>query len=130
MTKRLYIVIFVMITGLLSAQNSLIRMPRISPNAQEMAFSYQGDIWIYNFNTQQTKRITIHEGYESNPVWNTSGDQLAFSSNRKGDNNIFTIKKNGGTPEQLTYYPTGDTPYDWTSSNHIVFATTRSFKRS
>ena len=128
MTKRLCIVIFVMITGLLSAQNSLIRMPRISPNAQEMAFSYQGDIWIYNFNTQQTKRITIHEGYESNPVWNTSGDQLAFSSNRKGNNNIFTIKKNGGIPEQLTYYPTGDTPYDWTSSNHIVFSTTRVLK--
>ena len=128
MTKRLCIVIFVMITGLLSAQNSLIRMPRISPNAQEMAFSYQGDIWIYNFNTQQTKRITVHEGYESNPVWNTSGDQLAFSSNRKGNNNIFTIKKNGGIPEQLTYYPTGDTPYDWTSSNHIVFSTTRVLK--
>ena len=87
MTKRLYILIFVMITSLISAQNSLIRMPRISPNAQEMAFSYQGDIWIYNFNTQQTKRITIHEGYEINPVWNTSGDQLAFSSNRKGENN-------------------------------------------
>ena len=34
MTKKLYIVIFVMLTGLLSAQNSLIRMPKISPNAQ------------------------------------------------------------------------------------------------
>ena len=65
MTSRLYIVIFVLLSGLLSAQNSLIRMPRISPNAQEMAFSYQGDIWTYHFNTQQTKRITIHEGYES-----------------------------------------------------------------
>ena len=94
MTKRLYIVIFVTITSLLSAQNSLIRMPRISPNAQEMAFSYQGDIWIYNFNTQQIKRITIHEGYESSPVWNAIGDQLAFSSNRKGENNIFTIRYN------------------------------------
>ena len=128
MTKRFYILFFILTTGLLSAQNSLIRMPRISPNAQEMAFSYQGDIWIYNFNSQQTKRITIHEGYESNPVWNTSGDQLAFSSNRKGKNNIFTIKKNGGIPKQITYYPTGDTPYDWTSSNHIVFETTRVLK--
>ena len=128
MTSRLYIVIFVLLSGLLSAQNSLIRMPRISPNAQEMAFSYQGDIWTYHFSTQQTKRITIHEGYESNPVWSPSGDQLAFSSNRKGKNNIFTVKKNGGIPKQLTYYPTGDTPYDWTSSNHIVFSTTRVLK--
>jgi Tol biopolymer transport system component len=128
MATRLYILFFLLITGFLSAQNSLIRSPRISPNAQEMAFSYQGDIWVYNFNTQQTKRITIHEAYESNPVWNTSGDKIAFSSNRKGANNIFTISKNGGTPIQLTYYPTADTPYDWTSSNDIVFATTRVLK--
>ena len=128
MAKRLYIVSFLLITTLLSAQNSLIRMPQISPNAQEMAFSFQGDIWIYNFNTQQTKRLTIHQGYESNPIWNTSGDQLAFSSNRKGINNIFKISKNGGTPKQLTFYPTTDTPYDWTTSNHIVFSTTRVLK--
>ena len=68
MTTRLYIVFFTLMLGSLSAQNSMIRMPRISPNAQEMAFSFQGDIWIYNFNSQQTKRLTIHEGYESNPV--------------------------------------------------------------
>ena len=128
MAKRLYTLSFLLITTLLSAQNSLIRMPQISPNAQEMAFSFQGDIWIYNFNTQQTKRLTIHQGYESNPIWNTSGDQLAFSSNRKGTNNIFKISKNGGTPKQLTFYPTADTPYDWTTSNHIVFSTTRVLK--
>ena len=94
MITRLYIVFFMLITTLLTAQNSLIRMPRISPNAQEIAFSFQGDIWIYNFDTQLTKRLTIYEGYESNPIWNTSGDQLAFSSNRKGNNNIFTITSN------------------------------------
>ena len=128
MNKRLCIVFFMLITVSLSAQNSLIRMPRISPNAQEMAFSYQGDIWIHNFDTKQSKRLTIHEGYESNPVWNTAGDQLAFSSNRKGANNVFIIRRNGGIPKQLTYYPTGDIPYDWTSSNNIIFATTRVLK--
>ena len=128
MNKRLSVVFFMLTTVLLSGQNSLIRMPRISPNAQEMAFSFQGDIWIHNFNTQQSKRLTIHEGYESNPVWNSSGDQLAFSSNRKGANNVFTIKKTGGIPKQLTYYPTNDIPYDWTSSNNIVFATNRVLK--
>lgn len=55
MNKKLCFVLFMLITVLLSAQNSLIRMPRISPNAQEMAFSYQGDIWIHNFDTEQSK---------------------------------------------------------------------------
>ena len=128
MNTKLHLISLLLITGILSAQNSLIRMPRISPDGQEMAFSFQGDIFIYNFNTKQQKRLTIHEGYESNPVWNASGNQLAFSSNRKGANNIFTIKKNGGTPKQLTFYPTSDIPYDWTTSNDIIFATTRVLK--
>ena len=79
MTKKLYLVFVMLTAGLISAQNSLIRMPRISPNSQEMAFSFQGDILINYFFTKQPKRITIHEGYESNPVWNEAGDQLAFS---------------------------------------------------
>ena len=128
MITRLFILFFLQIVTYLSAQNSLIRMPQISPNGKEMAFSFQGDIWIYNFNTQQTKRLTIHQGYESNAIWNTFGDQLAFSSNRKGTNNIFTISKNGGTPKQLTFYPTADTPSDWTVSDHIVFSTNRVLK--
>ena len=53
---------------------------------------------------------------------------LPSLSNRKGVNNVFTVSKYGGIPKQLTYYPTGDIPYDWTSSNNIVFATTRVLK--
>ena len=128
MTTKLHFVFLFLITGLLSAQNSLIRFPKISPDGQEMAFSFQGDIWVYNFNTKQNKRLTIHEGYESHPVWNVAGDQLAFSSNRKGANNVFTISKNGGVPKQLTFYPTSDIPYHWTTSNKIVFATNRVLK--
>ena len=78
MINRSSIVFFILINALLSSQNSLIRMPRISPNGQELAFSYQGDIWTYNLDNQQTKRLTIHEAYESNPVWNNEGDMLAL----------------------------------------------------
>tara|TARA_B100001059_G_C17638592_1_gene478156 strand:- start:45 stop:278 length:234 start_codon:yes stop_codon:yes gene_type:complete len=77
-------------------------MPSISPEGTEMAFSHQGDIWTYHFNSQQTKRLTIHQVYESNPIWNKEGTQLAFSSNRKGANNIFTISKKGGAPKQIS----------------------------
>lgn len=112
-------------TGFLSAQSSLIMTPNLSPDATELAFSYQGDIWTYNLNSKQTKRLTVHEAYESNPVWNNKGNQLAFASNRKGANNIFTVSTNGGVPKQITYYPTGDTPYDWTKDNNILFTTNR-----
>lgn len=121
-------ILAILATGFLSAQTSLIRTPSISPDASELAFSYQGDIWTYNLNNKQSKRLTVHEAYESNPVWNTNGNQLAFSSNRKGAGNIFTVSANGGVPKQITYYPTGDTPYDWTKTNQIVFTTNRVLK--
>ena len=121
-------ILAILATGFLSAQTSLIRTPSISPDASELAFSYQGDIWTYNLNNKQSKRLTVHEAYESNPVWNTNGNQLAFSSNRKGAGNIFTVSANGGVPKQITYYPTGDTPYDWTKGNQIVFTTNRVLK--
>ena len=47
MNTKLHLISLLLITGILSAQNSLIRMPRISPDGQEMAFSFQGDIFIY-----------------------------------------------------------------------------------
>ncbi|MEQ6125360.1 S41 family peptidase [Pseudotenacibaculum sp. MALMAid0570] len=128
MSSKFLTALAFLVTGFVSAQSSLIRMPSISPDASELAFSYQGDIWTYNLNTQQTKRLTVHEAYEGNPIWNNNGTQLAFSSNRKGANNIFTISKNGGTPQQITYYPTTDTPYDWTKGNKIVFTTNRVLK--
>lgn len=118
----------ILATGFLSAQDPLIMTPSLSPDGSELAFSYQGDIWTYNFNNKQTKRLTVHEAYESNPVWNTKGSHIAFSSNRKGADNVFTISKEGGMPTQLTYYPTGDIPYDWTKDNQIVFTTSRVMK--
>lgn len=121
-------VVAMLATGLLFAQSSLIRTPSLSPDGSQLAFSYQGDIWTYNLSSGETNRLTIHEAYESSPVWNTNGTQIAFASNRKGANNIFTVSKNGGTPKQITYYPTTDTPSDWTKSNEIVFTTNRVMK--
>ena len=79
----------ILVFTVVTAQNSLIMNPNLSPDGSELAFSYQGDIWTYNLNTKQAKRLTIHEGYESNPIWSKNGQQIAFSSNRKGANNIF-----------------------------------------
>ena len=114
--------------GVAISQNSLIRKPAISNDGSKMAFSYHGDIWVYNLNNRESKRLTIHKGYESNPVWNTDDTEIAFSSNRKGNDNVFTTSLNGGVPKQLTYYPTANIPTDWTSEGTIVFTTGRVYR--
>ncbi|CAM1346323.1 S41 family peptidase [Tenacibaculum crassostreae] len=127
-TKKLLLVIAVFASNILVAQHTLIRVPAISPDASQMAFSYHGDIWTYNFTTQQTNRLTIHSAYESNPVWNSKGTEIAFSSNRKGNDNVFTTSLKGGVPKQLTYYPTANIPTNWTSKGDIIFSTGRVYR--
>ena len=110
------------------AQETLIRTPTISPDATKMAFGFDGDIWVLDLATNQPKRLTIHQGYESDPIWNRKSDQLVFNSNRKGYSNIFKTDLNGGIPMQLTYYPTTDSPSFWNENGDIIFSSNRIFK--
>lgn len=124
--KKILPIIVLLASNLLIGQ-TLIRQPRISPDASKMAFSYYGDIWVYTFSTQQSKGLTIHEGYDSDPVWKSNGEEIAFSSNRKGNINVFTMSIEGGLSKQLTYYPTKNIPTDW-SGESIVFTTNRVYQ--
>jgi tricorn protease len=129
MTKRILFSLAILFNcGLLIAQNTLIRKPSISPDATQMAFSYHGDIWVHNFATNQSKRLTIHQAYENGPIWNAKSNQLAFTSNRRGSTNIFTTGLNGGVPTQMTYFPTTDTPSQWNKNGNILFTSNRIYK--
>lgn len=129
MTKKTILIIaFLCNLTLLSAQNTLIRTPTISPDASKMAFGYHGDIWVLDLNTNQKNRLTINQAYESNPVWNSKSNEIVFMSNRKGSRNIFKTDLNGGVPNQLTFYPTTDTPSQWQENGEIIFSSNRIFK--
>lgn len=129
MTKKtLFLIAILCNCGLLIAQNTFIRKPSISPDATQMAFSYHGDIWTHNFSTNQSKRLTIHQAYESDPIWNAKGNQLAFVSARRGTPNIFTTSVNGGIPTQLTYFPTLNAPSQWNADGRILFDSNRMYK--
>ena len=78
---------------------------------------------------RQPIRLTIHEAYESNPVFSADGTQLAFESNRFGNADIFTIPAGGGRPERLTYHSTGDELSQWTGSGDIYFTTDRNYQQ-
>ena len=129
MTKKtLFLLVTLFNFTLLISQNTFVRKPAISPDASKIAFSYHGDIWVFDLASNQPKRLTIHQAYESNPVWNSKSNQLVFTSNRRGSTNIFKTDLNGGIPNQLTYYPTTDTPSHWSSNGDIIFSSNRIYK--
>ena len=110
-------------------QITLARKPALSPDAKSIAFSFQGDIWKLKLEDGIPQRLTIHESYESAPVFSPNRKEIAFSSNRYGNYDVFTTSVDGGIPKRLTYHSANDMVTDWTKEETLLFDTRRNFQQ-
>ena len=123
----LLVILFIYCNGKVFSQEQVTRYPAISSNGGNVAFSYQGDIWISDLNGDNIRRLTVHEGYEGWPVWSPDDQQVAFSGYRFGNKDVFTIPASGGLSKRLTYHSSSDEVHDWNEKS-IIFSTMRNFK--
>ncbi len=105
----------------------LLRNPALSPDGQQVAFSYQGDIWTVPAEGGLAVRRTVHESYEGAPQWAPGGNAIAFVSNRYGNNDIFTLSLVGAPPKRLTWHSASDGNVQWTHDGNLIFTTRRAF---
>ncbi|HUX06998.1 MAG TPA: S41 family peptidase [Acidobacteriota bacterium] len=119
----------VLLAGLAVAQEDFAKLPRYpapSPDGKIIAFSYQGDIWTVPVEGGRAMRLTVHEAYDYAPVWSPDGSEIAFSSDRYGNDDIYVIPSAGGAAERLTYMSAGDTACGWTpDGGAVIFASNR-----
>lgn len=108
-----------------SHAQALILQPEISPDASTIAFSYQGDIWTVPSEGGRANRLTIHEGYESSPIWNMKNQQIAFNSDRFGNRDVFVVSAKGGVPKRLTYHSAHDSVTSFNGNDEVLFASRR-----
>ncbi|MDE0471985.1 MAG: S41 family peptidase [Ekhidna sp.] len=115
-----------LLASLVVSAQVLILKPSISPDGSEIAFSFQGDIWKVPATGGRADRLTIHEAYETNPVW-VNGEMIALQSDRFGNADIYTIPSGGGTPDRLTFYSSGDNLYS-AKNDMLYFNTSRIYQ--
>jgi Tol biopolymer transport system component len=77
--------------------------PSIAPDGRRVAVSLttQGnpDIWVVE--DERTSRLTFDAGVDRFPVWSFDGNQIAFTSDRTGQSNIYITGSAGGGTERL-----------------------------
>lgn len=124
---RLLTVISLFFIANVLAQSPIINFPSVSPNGQSIAFNFQGDIWTSDINGTNAKRLTIHEAYDTKPLWSSDGKSIAFVSDRYGNSDIYLIPSGGGMSKRLTHHSASDVITDYTSKGDILFYTRRDF---
>ncbi|MEQ8475505.1 MAG: PDZ domain-containing protein [Fulvivirga sp.] len=102
----------------------LLREPTLSDT--HVAFVYGGDVWVTDLSNNRTQRITSTPAVESNPHLSPDGQTIAFSSNRSGDNCVYTVSIKGGEPTRLTWHPSSANVRGWSpDGSKIIYSTSR-----
>ena len=98
-----------------------MRYSAISPDGQQIAFSYKGDIYTVGVNGGRANQITTNPAHDTRPVWSPNGQQIAFASDRLGSMDIYIVDKEGGVPTRLTTHSGNETPLTFKDNDHILF---------
>ncbi len=109
--------------------------PDLSPDGKRVVYTtYRAEeastgqlLVIYNI--YDGKKFTLFSSgtLNSAPAWSPDGSQIAFTSNAKGNAEIFTISANGSGLRQVTFNRSIDTSPAWNpKSGQIAFTSDRS----
>lgn len=100
--------------------------PTLTPDAKQVIFSYEGDLWKVSSDGGEAFRLTAMQGIETNPSVSPDGKWLAFSSNQYGNYDVYIMPLKGGKITQLTFHQSNDNVASWNwDSKTINFTSNR-----
>ena len=100
------------------ADTKLLRFPDL--HGDKVVFTYAGDLWTAPAGGGLASRLTAHPGLELFAKFSPDGQQIAFTGQYDGDEQVYVIPSSGGEPRQLTYYPArGPLPDRWGFDNQV-----------
>jgi tricorn protease len=116
-----FVAAVVLATTATAIEAPLPRHPAPSPDGSQIAFSWQGDLWLVSARGGLASRLTAHPAVDRFPVWSGDGSLIAFASNRHGNNDVFFMPVDrSAAPTRLTYATTDDTPQSFTPDGKAV----------
>lgn len=129
--RRLITVVLACGYGVLLAQMPVkfARFPAPSPDGTQLAFSWQGDLWVVPIDGGLARRLTVHPAYDFAPLWSPDGTKLAFTSDRHGNDDVFVLDLVTGEIQRLTWFSGRDRALGWLpDSSGVVFESRRDWE--
>ena len=85
---------------------ALYTNPALSADGKRLAVSrglgpINREIWVENLAMGTSSRFTFSQADDINPIWSPDGSKIAFSSNRKGNYDIYWKAASGAGADQL-----------------------------
>ncbi len=90
-----------------------------------IVFVSEGDLWTATVGESEdgpivAYRLTSSDGSESHPCFSPDGRMLAFTAEYDGNNDVYVMPIDGGSPKRLTFHPDPDHALTWTPDGRQV----------
>ncbi|MEM6321090.1 MAG: DPP IV N-terminal domain-containing protein [Bacteroidota bacterium] len=116
------ILLLLLIPTFLLAQTNpqWLRSATISPDGQQIVFTYKGDLYKVPSSGGDATQLTYHDAHDYAAVWSKDGSKIAFASDRYGNFDVFVMDALGGSAERLTFHSNNEMPFTFSADDKSV----------
>jgi imidazolonepropionase-like amidohydrolase/Tol biopolymer transport system component len=95
----------------------------VSPDGREVAFDLLGDLYVVPIEGGEARTLTSGHAWEMQPRYSPNGQEIAFTSDRGGGDNVWTVRRDGSAPRQITKEDFRTlNQADWTPDGNFIVA--------
>lgn len=94
--------------------------PALSPDGRSVAFATDGDLFVIDLQTADSRRVVAGPGQERDPAWSPDSTRLAYASDAAGSLDLYVVDAAGGEPSQVTGGPGDEGSPSWSPDGEVL----------
>ena len=126
------VVVFVLtpLMGVVDAQAQITFMSNRDGHVHPRFGWTSFEIYVMEVDGNNQQRLTDNDFDDRHPSWSPDGKQIAFMSDRDGNDEIYVMDADGNNPRNITNDPNDDSASSWSpDGKRIVFSSDRDGNR-